>query len=80
MFNIVIAYPSGAVREKEVVTEKEARELLSRKWRKFDVGRADMDLYCLGYHPVGNEALGQMLHKVAGHHIPTWIPVRCLGA
>jgi hypothetical protein len=76
MFNAVIAFPTGNTRQFSFDEESEARAFLCRRWRKYNVGGADMDLYCLGYHIVG-EMRGQMLHKVRGHHLPTWIPVKC---
>lgn len=62
-----------------VLSEKVARELLSRAWRKRAVGRVDMSRYTLGYHPVHDNTQCMMLHSVPGEHIPTWIPVRQLG-
>jgi len=77
MFRTVIAFPSGATRTKDVPTEHDARELLARAWRKYSVGGRDMDMMCLGYHPVEDESKGKMLHKVAHRWQPVWISVRC---
>tara|TARA_Y100000310_G_scaffold336257_1_gene420300 strand:- start:915 stop:1169 length:255 start_codon:yes stop_codon:yes gene_type:complete len=79
-FNVVVVFPSGHVFSKGKLTEKEARELCCRRWRKYEASdRNNIDDYCIGYHPDSDDTRGKMLHSVRGHHLPVWCNVRQLG-